>query len=84
MSIAGAVLISSAGFALMLVLIADLPRLIVAPNGCLTPMFAALLHKFNPTIMQVIIPMMPLLMVIPITLAARRRRAPSARVLSNN
>ena len=74
LSIAGAMLISTGGFALILVLIAQLPRLLVDPNGCLNPTFAAFLSMFNSTIMRVFIPMLPMLMVFPAVLAAARKR----------
>lgn len=78
MSIAGALLITTGGFALILVLFAWLSRLVVAPNGCLTPMAEALLSRVSAPVMRALVPMMPMLMVFPaILVAARKRRSTS-------
>jgi hypothetical protein len=73
-SLAGAVLVSLAGFALIFVLIGELSRLVVDPNGCLTPAFESLLPFFSAPLMRVLTPMLPMLMVFPAILVAMRKR----------
>ena len=78
LSLAGAILISSVGFALIMVLMAKLAQLILVGNGQPTPMIAALLPIFRQPITRVLMPMMPMLMVFPaILMAARKRRKAS-------
>jgi hypothetical protein len=80
LSLAAAVLISAAGFALIFVLIGELPRLLLTKSGDPTPMVAALLPFFSSPIGRVYLPMLPFLMVFPaILVAARKRRSTSAR-----
>jgi hypothetical protein len=81
-SLAGAVLISAAGFSLILVFVSGLPRLFLTANLSLNPMAAALLPMFSTPIVRVFVPMLPMLMVFPVILfAARKRRsAPASRM----
>ena len=79
MSLAGAILISSVGFALIMVLMAKLAQLILVGNGQPTPMIAALLPIFRQPITRVLMPMMPMLMVFPaLLLAVQKRRSTAA------
>lgn len=79
LSLAGAVLISLAGFALILILVSELPRLLLTAEGRPTPMVAAMLPFLRTPIMRVLVPMMPMLMVFPaIVIAGRKRRSTNA------